>query len=697
MTTAKSAFKPTGQLNSPSIKGPLHTNPAGTKRGYFFPESSPPREMDQDSNDGRSEEDADGEELGQSEYLANERQQNRRSDYSRDEEDDESDFLDLPRGAKRSRNGEVMAASMRSSRIVGARHNREPMIPGLTKGLAATLPTKSAIEETDDLVLNTEAVLNSLDASLKTSTEDELDTAIGRAAQHLSREWSKYTDKESLPAAIGPVQKSGLTRAAYIASLLFHIHHPTAASSDQRKTNNAFGRSSRLTSLVPRTRHAQPVPKSLMDWLNEYHNPYPDDTNELVQCRPSPTAHDRFWDIVFATMLRGNVTLTVQILSKADFSHADTALEDGYDEPGYRGRQLTSIQYVVAQCADLLKTCPAFTDGDWDVKNTEWALFRNRARRALEDLEAYAEEGNADRDSAPGNVFQASKTGGSFSAASRRAESKVPWTIYEQLKTLYGQLLGYREEILLSAQDWLEAVIYLTSWWDGEDDEIPKGSLAAGRRSLRYAQHTRQVDVAPVSAYKRRMLSAFASVTDDPEDPLLAVNTVDPVQVALACVFEDDIEGVVSILRKWSLPVVAAAVDVASAGGWLPEGRSRSGGVIDGFDQSDLMVLSHGQSQEKTGLDRDEVLGAYADMLAKREEYASSDGQNVREGWEMAVRVSSRLNSADAAERRIGQMFDRMTFESTQQVDKALAVCNELGLAGQVRKISEVGRRIYRG
>jgi len=690
MTTAKSAFKPTGQLNSPSIKGPLHTDPNRAQRGFFYPESSPPREMDQDEDDAMSEEDAHGEELGGSEFTSNRGQIARRNDYSQDDEDDASEFLDLPRGAKRSRNGEVMAASMRSSRF-GGRNDRHPVIPGITKGLAATLPAKSTIEEADDLVLDTETVLSSLDASLKDLPEDELSAATSKAGQRLERAWSKHTNRESLPAAIGPVQKSGLTRAAYIASLLYHIHHPVSKGSDQGQKTNAFGRLSRSTALTPRNREAIPVPKSLIDWLNEYHNPYPEDTNEVVQCRPSPTAHERFWDTVFATLLRGEVDLTVQLLSNADFSHADTALEDGYDEPGYRGRQLTSIQYVVAQCADLLKTCPAFTDSDWDVKNNDWALFRNRVRRTLEDLESYAEEGNADRDSAPGNVFQSSRMGGSFSAASRRAESKVPWTIYEQLKTIYGQLLGYREEILLSAQDWLEAVIYLTAWWDGEDDEIPKGSLAAGRRSVRQAQHTRQVDVAPVTAYKRRMSAAFASVTDEPEDAVLGVNTVDPVQVALACVFEDDIEGVVSIVRKWSVPVAAAVVDVASAGGWLPDARPRSGGVIDGFDQSDLMVLSHGQTQGKTGLDRDEVLGEYSDMLAKRNEYTSSDGQVTRKGWEMAVRVLSRLTSAEAAERRVGQIFDGMTFDSTKQVDKALAVCNELGLAGQVRKISEVG------
>jgi len=209
---------------------------------------------------------------------------------------------------------------------------------------------------------------------------------------------------------------------------------------------------------------------------------------------------------------------------------------------------------------------------------------------------------------------------------------------------------------------------------------------------MRQFQHTREVDVSPVPAYKRRLLAAFDTVTDQPDEQVLSVNTIDPIQVALACIREDDIESVVNLLTKWSLPIAAAVVDVASAGGWLPDSTPRSGGVMDGFDQSDLMVLSHGQAQQK-GLERDDILGQYANAMAQKAEFRSSDGKTVKDGWAIAVRILSRLDSADAAERKISKVFDDMSFDSGEQVDKALGVCNELGLAGQVRTISEVSDR----
>jgi hypothetical protein len=49
---------------------------------------------------------------------------------------------------------------------------------------------------------------------------------------------------------------------------------------------------------------------------------------------------------------------------------------------------------------------------------------------------------------------------------------------------MYGILLGGATEIISFAQDWVEATIGLTAWWNGDDnDEIALGSLAMTRRS----------------------------------------------------------------------------------------------------------------------------------------------------------------------------------------------------------------------
>lgn len=614
------------------------------------------------------------------------------------------DDYDEPRGLKRSRYGEIMGTSFRSSRMMQL-EKRTSAIPAIAKGLA----TRSAplINEPDDFVLQSERLLANLSNSVNTGAGSDLEKLIIRTAEHLAEVWQKHSHTRSLPASIGPKdQKSNTDRANYLASLLLRLHHPFINNDKKSKSNATdFGRSSRYMDLVLQKDAVTTVPKALLDWLNTYHNPFPDDVRELLEHRPAPVAHDKFWDMIYAVTLRGDLATAIELLETADFAIADSALEDGYDEPGYTGSQLTAVQYVTSRCVDLLKSCPAFIDGDWDVKNANWSIFRSSVRRELEDLEAYAEAGNADRDNAAANVFGASRfgasrTGMSFSTASRRAESKVPWSIYESLKTLYGQLQGLQTEIMVATQDWLEATIYLTVWWDGEDDDAiagPAGNLAASRRSLRQSQQIRPVDVSPTTAYRRQLTYAFASVTDEPEDTVFGVNTMNPLHVGLACIFEDDVQGVLHVLQGWSLPVAAAIVEMAGTGGWLPIGSKPSDGLMEGFDQDDLMVLSHGQDKPSSEFDSDNLLIDYANLLSKRDEFKSSDGRSTKEGWDLACRVLSRLHSLDTAQRKIAETLSRIKLNSSERVDRVLAVCGEIGLPDQVRSIAEVNLSICLG
>lgn len=586
---------------------------------------------------------------------------------------------------KRSRNG--MTSSMLGNRAERLLANRTSTIANVAKSLAASIPPKRTLKEPDDVILHTERVLTSLDLSLQDRNgQERLDESATHAFEELLPVWSSHIEHESVAASIGPLQDTDFTRAVYIASLALQIQHPSQL--DGRPQQHGGG------TIWARHRARVPVPQALLEWLNANHNPYPGDLDEVLSTRPSWTANDRFWDTIFSTMLRGNLDQTIHLLENADFADAETALEDGYTEPGYRGRQLTSAQQVVARCAEVLRLCPAFSDNDWDVKGAEWSLFRSRVLRALEDLETFAEEDSADRDNdGTGNVFQSSRFGNSISAASRRAESKVPWTVYQQLKVLYGQLLGRRDEIVDSAQDWLEAVIYLTVWWDGEETDSLEASQY-GKRSVRplRAQQSREVDVSPIAAYKKRLLLSFADVTDEPQDVELGVNTLDPVQVALACVLEGETAGYVSLLRAWSMPVAAAVVEIGSTAGWIGQGQlSGRRNMMDEFDQDDLMVLNHAQDHTReNALDRDEVMTEYANLLARSEQLSNSGGREIRAGWEIAVRVLSRLDSAEAAEARIGDVFADMDLHGSQQVDTALLVCDELGLSGQAHGIAQV-------
>ena len=448
-----------------------------------------------------------------------------------------------------------------------------------------------------------------------------------------------------------------------------------------------FQRSSAARQSAPT--HATALPRALIDWLDIHHNPYPDDFNSILLHRPSPSNNDSFWDAIYASALRGRFDRVLRLLRDAGWENAITAEDDGAEGAGYEGQQLDNTEAVIEQCTNILESCPGHKHNDWDVKNTDWSLFRQRIRRAITDLEELA-EGDGEEPSR-GNAFSQSEFRGSLSTASRRAESKVPWTIYENLKALYAQLLGSTDEIVLVSQDWLEASIYLTVWWDGEaSEDFGRASL---RKSITGGQRTREVDVTPLAAYRTRLANALALVTDQPEDPVFQVDTMNPVLVGVACAMEDDIDSVLALLRTWSIPVAAAVVEVAGLGDWLPQARPRSPGLVEqGFSSEDLMVLSHGPSSHtfNDGIVRDGALEAYADLLAARQSFQTADGVTAREGWELAVAVLGRLDDEATAQRKIADLLERIELDDEASVDKVLTLCGELGLTEQARVISEV-------
>lgn len=690
-------------VKSPSFNAPSQLDPRPKPGVFAFPASSPPQnymdDMEEDGMDSYSEDaEADGHNYFQQSRpptFSNFSATNRLPAKHAMTDSQAYMGYDSPRALKRSRYGQVMGNSLANTRAARL-DGRQSTITTIAKGFAKSGP--ASLEEPDDLILKSEQLLASLHASIRTTVNADSDTLAVRTAQQLTDLWRNHVSTKSIPGGIGPAnQKSNLDKSNYLASLLLRLYHPFTSKHKTKTEKNAFGRSSRFMDLVLHSHVGTTVPKSLLDWLNTYHNPFPEDLPEVLSHRPSPIAHEKFWDMVYATTLRGDLATAISLLENADFSQADTAMDDGYDEPGYHGRQADAARYVTSRCIDLLRLCPAYADDDWDVKNAEWAIFRNRVRREHQDLEAYAESESKDRDTTMdgANVFESSamgpgRNGLSFSTASRRAESKVPWTVYQNLKILYGQLQGLKDEIAVCTQDWLETAIYVTVWWDGEDDDLAMGSLAASRHSLRQSQQIRPVDVSPTSAYRRQLLYAFASVTDDPEDTVFAVNTLDPLQVALACICEEDIEGVVGILRGWSLPLASAVIELATAGAWLPSGQLGNQGLLDGFDQDDLMVLSHGKEDEPNRLKHDEVLTTYADYLAKEGEFRSSDKSVFKEGWDLACRVLSRLDILDAAQRKIGELLSQIPLDSGDRVDRVLAVCIDIGLPEQVQAIAEV-------
>ena len=662
------------------------------RRGFALPESSPPRPSGGDS--GYDDEvDAEGEELDDGDLWM--------------PKESAGPLGETPqRGLKRSRNGQVREQS--------------GMVDIARTMVRDAAPT-SKLEESDDLVLGTEDIMARLDTSVQqwaSSSLQERGETTSLATAELAKLWNQHCDTRTAGANIGPVSDEGTVKATYLSTLLLSLHHPSTTKppvvpqSHQRKIL-------RLSSQSPQNASV-PLPRALLDWLNTHHNPFPDEFTEVHLNQPSPAASSAFWDTIGSDILRGRLQRVIRLLKDAGWQHAETAKEDnGSRATGYRGRQLESVEEVVVRCIKVLENCPALTDDDWKVTGPDWELFRQRVRHAVRDLDAYASAPTTSAVPEEMNAFtRANANESSMTASTHRAESRVPWTILQNLKSLYGILLGGKA-ILDFAQDWLEGTVFLTVWWDGEessaaldaslaDMKISKlGAMKSLRRSAAGAgAGRREVDVAPLTAYRRKMGDMLNYVLDEVDE--FQPDSLDPVQVGLVSIIEEEdardaVSAVLGMLRAWSSTIASATVEIAALGGWLPqlEGRPNSSrGLMKEFSSENLMVLSYGpgagQNQPSSGrdagggIDRDAVLTAYADLLAQKEVFRSQDGRVQREGWELGVSVLSRLDDAHTSQDRIRDILEQIQVEDEGRVEKVLSACQSMGFGELGRGIAEV-------
>ena len=605
------------------------------------------------------------------------------------------------RGWKRSRNGQVREQSG---------------FVDIARTMVRDAAPVSKLEESGELVLGTEDIITRMDAALQpwgSISPEQRKELMTLATAELTQLWNQQCETRTLPGNVGPESDDGPRKAAYLATLLLALHHPStnkppvAPQSHQRKAL-------RLTSQAPQNL-AVPLPRALLNWLNTYHNPFPDEFAEVHLHQPAPSAADIFWDTIGGDLLRGRFSRVIRLLKDAGWEHADSAREDnGGRMAGYRGRQLDSVEEVVSHCIRVLESCPAVTDDDWNVTGPDWQLFRQHVRQAVRHLDAYASAPTA-ANAVPEemNAFtRATVDKKSMTAATHRAESRVPWTILQNLKSVYGILLGGKA-ILDFAQDWLEGTIFLTVWWDGDESNVAlDASLAdmrisklGGMKSLRRSTAVagtgmREVDVAPLAAYRTKLGTMFAVVQDEVEE--FQPDSLDPVQVGLVSVIEqaeepDAISVVVDMLGSWSSTVASATVEIASMGEWLPEpeGRPISRGRVNELSPENLLVLSSfGQKQSSSGVeggvDHDAVLTAYANLLAQKDVFRSQDGRVEREGWELSVSVLSRLGDREASEQRTKEVLEQVDIDDESGVEKVVGACQSMGFGKLGRDTAEV-------
>ena len=439
---------------------------------------------------------------------------------------------------------------------------------------------------------------------------------------------------------------------------------------------------------------ASAYPKMLLEWLDQNHRPYDEMLGAVHNYHPNPTAHEGYWDIILSLLIRGKIGEVVGLMRRSNFQYARSAKDDGHGQLGYKGMMLNNVDRVVKSAAQVLEMCPALQDGDWDLAGSEWTLFRKRVEQAKSELSTLAEDRDRNADIGMPN-FEAANFGikrpeSRISQSARQAESRVPWAVYQSLQTIYGILVGDTIEVLTSAQDWIEATIGLTAWWNGEEDEeVVVGSLAMTRRSLRRVQMkgSRLVDINPTEAYLRRLSHAFEVVTNDENQGLFHVSSISKIEVGLASIFEGNVEGVILLLRGYSLPVASAVVELASLGGWY--NPSSSNGMMEDFDESDLLLLSSYGQQEPT-VNRDSIMIEYAERLADVDVFDESKPEDSLEGWEVSTQIISRLQDKSNAEKRFLGLVKQVSPNSERRVDKLMDTCKMFGMQNEGRRIAEV-------
>ncbi|KAL9053674.1 MAG: hypothetical protein Q9162_004625 [Coniocarpon cinnabarinum] len=549
----------------------------------------------------------------------------------------------------------------------------------IAKGL--TTSASPSFKEPDSMILQTEEILDELAQATGQDSYEETQS-LGESTQLLLEAWRQSITQELASVVFGPsLSLTPQLKALLVASLLLQIHNPPA--------NSRFtGRAGSLR------QHPDPIPKVLLDWLNRFHWPFKGDFEEVFDFQPNPACHDRFWDIVYNSTVRGDIRSACDLLRNADLAQAVTAIHDGDTDFGYEGKQLANANRAVSRAIEVLESCPGAQSNDWNVKGPEWTLFRRRVQQARNDLQSFAEGGNVDRYSRSNSNFEASHFGMdspsngslSFSQRSRQAESRVPWSIYQNLVYLYGQLLGTPSEIIAASSDWLEGTLGLTAWWDGDDADLGQRDMASSRHLRRsFQRQDRLIDAHPQAAYLAKLSETLLMVKSSDDDYELQVDPTNATQVALACVVTSEFEGLIRLVKGWSPVIASAIVEIGGRGGWL--GRARpSDGMMEGFNQSDLMVLSYAQ-QRGLQSDHDTMLCDYASLLFSHATF--QDHSTQRQGWHLAIEVLGRLHDESMAERKISELLDQMDLRDAAEVDETIRLCNNIGLLVQSRRISE--------
>ena len=559
---------------------------------------------------------------------------------------------------------------------------------------------RAELRESDEFILDTEELVSKLyPRRIRPENYDTaIEVALDRIPDALRRRWTSQGMKSAYGTAdngasawkIGPAESDApLQKALFVSTLLLPLHHPPSRRNGD--STQTLGLTSR--SLVHSgASEPEALPKVFFEWLDEHHNPFSLGLKTLRLQGPASTAHINYWDILFSSVLRGHVSDVAKILKTSDFGNAQSAEEDEPSRGRYNDSELKSIDTAVRDAVRLLESCPIVHNGNYDMAGPHWRAFRARAFNAATAL-SVSVEGKGSSSFLPSISRSTSvQTGRSLLSQDRpsTSRSKLPWFIYQQLKTLYTLLAGESLDSINFAHDWLEAVLFLAIWYRGGNDSISQETVdfkllpsAMKHSTATHAQHTDSPDPQQSEIYQLRLKNAFHFVAHQGG---LHVNSNDPVELGLACALEGDVQGVLGMLRAWSLPVASAVAEVASVGGWLP--RPPNDAMNTGFDESDLMVLSYARSEPEPS--KDSVLEEYAIALCRQGRLRSSAKDEDTEGWEIAMQLLCRLNDRAVASKRIRVLLGRVDVGNNERADRLIRLCRDVGMSREAIPIAEV-------
>ncbi|KAF4449257.1 hypothetical protein F53441_7419 [Fusarium austroafricanum] len=518
------------------------------------------------------------------------------------------------------------------------------------------------IVEPADMILDTEELVCRLYEEGVGPEEDveKMDNSLSNITFLLTELWNKTVNGLPQPegedfATIGPgFNTEPFEKAAYVSQLILRMHHTRFdTDTDEEKT--------------------PPLPEILFDWLQTSHNLYPDQAREVSRYSPSPACHPLFWQTVRCSLLRGDIRSASHLLKEAGWENVRRGPRDDY---AYTGKALENVRRFAAATCEILDQSPA-ARSEWDIWNSNWTLFRIQARGSLNRMTLFAEGKEQDVQDLLDDEFAPQQQ--SLSTMARKASSQIPWDVYENLQTIYGIILGNREDILEVAQDWCEATIGLFGWWD-DGNQRHKALRLSQSQALRASSR-----FAGSEDYFDRLATTFHMVVQSDFSP----NTLNPVEVAVASAFEGNVNAVLGFLRVWSLPLACTVAEVASLGEWLPAPDGPNLLPIDTLDMDDLALLGVSQPgpDELEGI-KDTTLVLYARELAGIEQLSPE-----RDGWEMAIQVLGRMDSPEKSEETVGELLRDLlaTLDHTsgRTVDKIWAILNDLGMINYAEETAE--------